>query len=69
MTDEQQIVQPSPRVRRIRRRRKRSFKSRIRKAMKTSGADKKVYILFAGIIAVVAAVFLYDLLFAVFPMR
>jgi hypothetical protein len=69
MTDEQQIVQPAPRVRRIRRRRKRSFKSRIRRALKSSGTDKKLYIVLAGVVGLVAAVHLYDLLFAVFPMK
>ena len=69
MADEQQIAQPTPRVRRIRRRRKRSLKSRIKRTLKNSGADKKLYIVLAGVIGLVAAVYLYDLLFAVFPMK
>jgi hypothetical protein len=69
MTDEQHVVQPPPRVRRIRRRRKRSLKSRIKRTLKNSGADKKLYIVLAGMVGLVAAVYLYDLLFAVFPMK
>jgi hypothetical protein len=69
MGDEVATVPHAPRVRRVRRRRKRSLKSRIKRAMKNSGADKKLYIVGAGIIALVAAVYLYDLLFAVFPMK
>jgi hypothetical protein len=69
MTDEQQVVQAPPRVRRIRRRRKRSLKSRIKRTLKNSGADKKLYIVLAGVVGLVAAVYLYDLLFAVFPMK
>jgi len=69
MADEQQIVQPAPRVRRIRRRRKRSLKSRIKRTLKNSGADKKLYIALAGVVGLLAAVYLYDWLFAVFPMK
>ena len=69
MTDEQQVVQAPPRVRRIRRRRKRSLKSRIKRTLKNSGADKKLYIVLAGVVGLVAAVYLYDLLFVVFPMK
>ncbi len=69
MTDEQQVAQAPPRVRRIRRRRKRSLKSRIKRTLKNSGADKKLYIVLAGVVGLVAAVYLYDLLFAVFPMK
>lgn len=69
MADEQQVVQAPPRVRRIRRRRKRSLKSRIKRTLKNSGADKKLYIVLAGVVGLVAAVYLYDLLFAVFPMK
>jgi hypothetical protein len=69
MTDEQQVAQTPPRVRRIRRRRKRSLKSRIKRTLKNSGADKKLYIVLAGVVGLVAAVYLYDLLFAVFPMK
>ena len=69
MADEQQIVQPAPRVRRIRRRRKRSLKSRIKRTLKNSGADKKLYIVLAGVVGLLAAVYLYDWLFAVFPMK
>jgi hypothetical protein len=69
MSDEQQVVQTPPRVRRIRRRRKRSLKSRIKRTLKNSGADKKLYIVLAGVVGLVAAVYLYDLLFAVFPMK
>jgi hypothetical protein len=68
-SDEQQTVHPAPRVRRVRRRRKRSLKSRIKRALKSSGADKKLYIVAAGIVALVAAVYLYDLLYAVFPVK
>jgi hypothetical protein len=78
MTDEQQAVQRAPeqqpvhhtpRVRRIRRRKKRSLKSRMKRTLKNSGADKKLYIVLAGMVGLVAAVYLYDLLFAVFPMK
>ena len=69
MTDEQQVVQAPPRVRRIRRRRKRSLNSRIKRTLKNSGADKKLYIVLAGVVGLVCAVYLYDLLFAVFPMK
>ena len=69
MADEQQIAQPTPRVRRIRRRRKRSLKSRIKGTLKNSGADKMLYIVFAGVVGLVAALYLYDLLFAVFHMK
>jgi hypothetical protein len=69
MTDEHEIVQPAPRVKRIRRRRKRSLKSRVKRTLKNSGADKKLYIVLAGVIGLVAAVYLYDLLFVVFPMK
>ena len=70
MVDEHEIIEPAtPRVRRIRRRRKRSFKSRIKRALKSSGADKRIYIILAGIVGVVAGVYLYDLLFAVFPVK
>ena len=68
-TSEQQPVHHTPRVRRIRRRRKRSLKSRMKRTLKNSGADKKLYILLAGVVGLVAAVYLYDLLFAVFPMK
>ena len=68
-SDEQQSVQHTPRVRRVRRRRKRSLKSRVKRVLKNSGADKKLYIVGAGIVALVAAIYLYDLLFAVFPMK
>ncbi len=69
MTDEHQSAQMIPRVRRVRRRRKRSFKSRIKRVMKNSGADKKLYIVAAGFVALVVALYLYDLLFAIFPMK
>jgi hypothetical protein len=69
MSDEQQAVQAPPRVKRIRRRRKRSLKSRVKRTLKNSGADKKLYIVLAGVVGLVAAVYLYDLLFAVFPMK
>ncbi len=69
MPDQQEMMQPSPGFRRVRRRRKRTLKSRIKGVLKRSGADKKLYILVAGIIAGVIAVFLYDLLFAVFPIK
>jgi hypothetical protein len=68
-SDEQQTVHHTPHVRRVRRRRKRSLKSRIKRALKSSGADKKLYIVAAGIVALVAAVYLYDLLYAVFPKK
>ena len=67
MTDENEIMQPLPRPRRVRRKRKRSLKSRIRRALKMSGTDKKLYLMVAGIMAVVAAIFLYDLLVSVLP--
>jgi hypothetical protein len=62
-------MDPTPRVKRIRRRRKRSLKSRIKRVLKDSGADKKLYILAAGVIGLVVAVYLYDLLFEIFPMK
>ncbi len=62
-------AQAVPHVRRVRRRRKQTLKSRIKKALKNSGADKKLYIVAAGIIGFVVAVYLYDLLFALFPMK
>ena len=68
-SDEQQILQHAPPVRRVRRRKKRSLKSRIKRALKTSGADKKLYIVGAGIVALVAAIYLHDLLFAVFRIK
>ncbi len=67
MTDEVEIADPMPRVRRTRRRRKRTLKSRIRRALKSSGADKKLYIVAAGAIGLVVALYFYDLLAAVFP--
>ncbi|HME41869.1 MAG TPA: hypothetical protein VKF36_02185 [Syntrophorhabdales bacterium] len=69
MSDEQQAVHHPPRVRRVRRRRKRSLKSRIKRALKGSGTDKRLYIVAAGVLALVAAVYLFDLLFAVFPIK
>ncbi len=69
MTDEHHTVQPTPCVRRVRRRRKRSLKSRIKRALKGSGADKKLYLIAAGIIAVVAALFFSDLLLMIFPKK
>ncbi len=66
---EGQIPQAVPHVRRVRRRRKRTFKSRIKRALKSSGADKKLYIVAAGVLGLVVALYLYDLLFAVFPMK
>ncbi len=72
MNEERQSAElegPIPRVRRIRRRRKRSFKSRMKRILKISGADKKLYIVAAGLIGLVVAVYLYDFLFALFPMK
>ncbi len=71
MIDEDHPVEAHPvaRVRRVRRKRKRSLKSRIKRALKNSGADKKLYILLAGLIGLVAALCLYDLMFVVFPMK
>ena len=69
MTHEPQTVHHTPRVRRIRRRRKRSLQSRIKRTLKNSGADKKLYIVLAGVVGLVAALYLYDLLFAAFPMK
>ena len=68
MADDEKSIQP-PVVRRVRRRRKRPLKSRIKKFFKTSGTDKRVYILAAGVVAIVLGFFLYDLLFAVFPLK
>ncbi len=71
-TDDQlrpQPQQPIPHVRRVRRRRKRTFKSRIKRVLKNSGADKKLYVVVAGVIGLVVALYLYDLLFAIFPMK
>ena len=65
-TPEHQTVHHTPRVRRIRRRRKRSLQSRIKRTLKKSGADKKLYIVLAGVAGLVAALYLYDLLFTVF---
>jgi len=73
MNGEQQVAQspdPTPHVRRIRRhRRKRSLKSKIKRILKDSGADKKLYIVAAGIIGLVVAVYLYDLLSQSFPIK
>jgi len=69
MIDEHQIVQPHPQVRRVRRRRKRSLKSRIKRALKSSGTDKKLYLIVAGLVAVVAALFFSDLLLMIFPKK
>jgi len=69
MSDGEQNVHHSPHVRRVRRKRKRSLKSRIKKVLRSSGADKKFYIIAAGIIGFVAAVYFYDLFFAVFPTK
>jgi hypothetical protein len=41
----------------------------MKRTLKNSGADKKLYIVLAGMVGLVAAVYLYDLLFAVFPMK
>jgi hypothetical protein len=68
MSDDEKSVQ-APVVRRVRRRRKRPLKSRIKKFFKTSGTDKRVYIVAAGVVAIVLGIFLYDLLFAVFPLK
>ena len=64
-----QAQQPVPRIRRARRRRKRTLKSRVKRALKNSGADKKLYILVAGVIGLVVALYLYDLLSVIFPMK
>jgi hypothetical protein len=69
MTDEHEITLPLPRPRRVRRRRKRSLKSRIRRVLKSSGTDKKLYLVVAGVMAAAAAVFFYDLLILVFPSK
>ncbi|HUJ89918.1 MAG TPA: hypothetical protein VLX12_06980 [Syntrophorhabdales bacterium] len=45
------------------------MKSRIKRTLKNSGADKKLYIALAGVVGLLAAVYLYDWLFAVFPMK
>jgi hypothetical protein len=68
-TPEQQPMHPAPHVRRIRRRRKRGLKSRIKRALKSSGTDKKLYLVAAGIIAVLAALFFSDLLLMIFPKK
>jgi len=54
--------------RRIRRKR-RTLKGKIKRFFKKSGRDKKVFIAAAGVVAIVLAFFLYDLLFAVFPLK
>ncbi len=69
MTDEVQTAEQLPRVRRIRRRRKRTLKSRIKRALKSSGADKKLYIVVAGVMGLVVALYFYDILAAVFPAK
>ena len=68
MADDDKSVH-APVVRRVRRRRKRPLKSRIKRFFKTSGTDKRIYIVAAGVLAIVFAFFLYDLLFAVFPLK
>jgi hypothetical protein len=56
-------------VRRRVRRRKHGLRGRIKRYLKKSGIDKKVFIAAAGFVAIVLAFFLYDLLFAVFPLK
>ena len=51
------------------RRKKRTLKGKIKRFFKKSGRDKKVFIAAAGVVAIVLAFFLYDLLFAVFPLK
>ncbi len=68
MVDDHQTVQ-TPVVRRVRRRRKRSLKSRLKRMFKGSGANKRIYIVAAGIVAIVLAFFFFDLLLGVFPAK
>jgi hypothetical protein len=41
----------------------------MRAAVKRYGADERIYIALIGIAGVIVALLLYDLLFAVFPMK
>jgi hypothetical protein len=41
----------------------------MRRALRRSGIDRKMYIVLVGIVGVAVAAGLYDLLFAVFPMK
>jgi hypothetical protein len=56
-------------VRRRVRRRKRGLKARIKHSLKNLGRNKKAFIVAAGCAGIVLAFFLYDLLFAVFPLK
>jgi hypothetical protein len=56
-------------VRRRVRRRKHTLKGRIKHYLKKSGRNKKIFIAAAGFVGIVLAFFLYDLLFAVFPLK
>jgi hypothetical protein len=42
---------------------------KMRRALRRSGMDRKIYIAFVGIVGVAIATGLCDLLFAVFPMK
>ena len=68
MVDDHQAVQ-APVFRRVRRRRKRSLKSRLKRMFRGSGANKRIYILAAAIAAIVLAFFFFDLLLGVFPAK
>ncbi len=69
MADGEKAAHPAVVVRRVRRRRKRSFKSRVKKVLKRSGVDRHVYIVAAGVVGIALAYFLCDLLYNVFPMK
>lgn len=56
-------------IRRRVRRKKRSLKKKIKHFFTKSGRDKRVFVAAAGIAAIVLAFFLYDLLFAIFPLK
>ena len=67
MTNQHDITQPPAGSREkssIRRRIK-----KMRRALRRSGMDKKIYIVLVGIVGVAIASGLYNLLFAIFPMK
>jgi hypothetical protein len=43
--------------------------NRMRRRLRRSGIDRKIYIVLVGIVGIAVAMGLYDLLFAVFPMK
>ncbi len=69
MTEAQQSGHHAGPVRRVRRRRQRTLKSRLKRAVKKTGLGRHVYIVSAGVVAIALAYFLCDLFYNVFPMK